>query len=62
MGGCRAAIEQNLKMTKWWGRKNIRKVSEFSESWNCTTSLVPGVNKKTFCPISKKVTIVYFEN
>ena len=62
MDGGGAAVEQNLKMAKWWGRNNINKVSEFLENWNCTPSLAPGVNKKLLRPISKKVSMVYFEN
>ena len=62
MGGGGATVEQNLKMAKWWGRNNINKVSEFLENWNCTPSLAPGVNKKILRPISKKVSMVYFEN
>ena len=42
MGGCRAAIEQNLKMTKWWGRKNIRKVSDFQKVGIAQPPLSPG--------------------
>ena len=55
MGGDGAAVEQNLKMTKWWGRNNINKVSEFLENWNCTPSLSPGVIKNHCVLFRKKL-------